>query len=86
MCKIGFTLDEPSYVTIKIVNVLGLPQFTALNAHKPKGYNEIEVDISSFTPGNYYYKIHIERPSIGKNGHSEISGMLMETNTITHSI
>lgn len=86
MCKIGFTLDEPSHVTVKIVNVIGVPQFTALNEERPRGYNEIDVDISSFTPGDYYYKIYIERPSSGKNEHSEISGMLMETNTVTHSI
>ena len=76
MCKIRFTLDEPSHVSVKIVNVIGIDQFTALDEDRPAGYNEVEVDVSSFVPGNYYYKIYVEKPSNGGNGHSEISGHL----------
>ena len=59
MSKIKFTLDEPSHVTIKIVNVIGVEVCTLLDENEPAGHHEIDYNPDQFGPGSFYYKIYI---------------------------
>ena len=67
MSKIKFTLDEPSHVTIKIVNVIGVEVCTLLDENETAGHHEIDYNPDQFGPGSFYYKIYINESASGNH-------------------
>jgi hypothetical protein len=65
MCNIKFTVDKPSHVTIKVVNVIGVELCTILDENEPPGQHEIDYDPTRLGPGSFYYKIYVDEPVYG---------------------
>lgn len=64
---ISFTLAEPSFVNLKICDLLGNEVKTLLNANIEKGNTKVDFDASDLTSGIYFYKIQAgSQSSFGK--------------------
>lgn len=55
--KISFSIPETQKVTLKIYNLLGNELLTLVDEEKAKGIYSVNVDMSSFASGVYFYKI-----------------------------
>ena len=60
MCKIEFNLDEPAFVTVNVVDVMGALVKTVLADHKPAGHYDLDFNPDALFPGRYYYKVFAE--------------------------
>jgi len=69
LCKIEFDLDEPAFVTVNVVNVMGALVETVLSEQKPAGHYNLDFDDGKLIPGKYYYKVFINKPA-SENGNS----------------
>ena len=67
MCKIEFNLDEPSHVTVKVVDVMGTLVQTLMDDNKPAGHYDLDFNDEKLNAGRYYYKVFTE-PAM-PNGH-----------------
>jgi hypothetical protein len=65
--KYYFTLNDPSYILVKLVNIIGLEIATLANGHKQPGFYEVMYDGSGCPAGIYYYKLFVEDPSPNGN-------------------
>ena len=81
MCNIKFTVEKPSHVTIKVVDVIGVEVCTILDENKPAGQHEIDCEHTGFGPGSFYYRIYVDEPAYGnQNINGKYSGgILRET-------
>jgi hypothetical protein len=79
MCNIRFTVDKPSHVTIKIVNVIGVEICTLLDENEPAGQHEINCDDTRFGPGSFYYKIYVDEPAYpNQNTNGKHNGKILK--------
>ena len=58
-----FTLRTPSFVIVKLVNVIGIEIATLVNENKQPGSYEVKYDGLKCTAGIYYYKLFTDTPS-----------------------
>ncbi len=54
---IRYSIPIPSYVTLKVYDILGKEIKTLLNEYKNAGTHEIEFDASNFPSGIYFYRM-----------------------------
>jgi hypothetical protein len=54
---LSFVIGQPSFVSLKIFDVLGNEIATLVNEEKPVGSYEVEFDASSFPSGIYFYQL-----------------------------
>ena len=87
MCKIEFNLDEPAYVTVNVVDVMGALVQTVLADHKPAGHYDLDFNPDDLFPGRYYYKVFVapdkqpDKNQDKKNGHNSAS--LLKTGSVS---
>lgn len=55
--KISFSIPETQKVSLKIYNLLGNELFTVVDEVKGKGEYSVDIDMSRFASGIYFYKI-----------------------------
>jgi hypothetical protein len=55
--KINYTLPETQKVVIKVYNILGNEIMTLVNGEKSKGSYSLNLDLSDYTSGVYFYAI-----------------------------
>lgn len=69
MCKIEFKLEKPTYVIVKVVDIMGNVVGTLLKAHRTAGDHKVDFDDANLIPGRYYYKIFVgeKLPENGKD-------------------
>jgi hypothetical protein len=68
--KYRFTLNTPSHVLVKLVNIIGLEIATLLNEPKTPGSYEVKYEGNGCCPaGIYYYKLYTDSPP-AENGDS----------------
>ncbi len=63
MTTISFEISEPSFVTLRIYNLLGQEVATLLNEFKEPERYEVRWDASNFASGIYTYRIYAGDPS-----------------------
>lgn len=61
--KISFSIPETQKVSLKIYNLLGIELLTIFDEEKAKGIYTVNVDMSSFASGVYFYKMTTEKYS-----------------------
>jgi hypothetical protein len=61
--KYFFTLNDPTYVVLKLVNIIGIEYATLVNGIRKPGFYEENYDGSNSPAGIYYYKLFVEDPS-----------------------
>ena len=59
MCKIEFELEKPTYVIVKVVDIMGNVVGTILKDHRTAGEHKIDFNDENLMPGRYYYKIFV---------------------------
>lgn len=59
MCKIEFNLEKPTFVIIKVVDIMGNVVGTVLKDHRTAGSHKIDFNEENLMPGRYYYKIFL---------------------------
>lgn len=59
MCKIEFNLERPTFVIIKVVDIMGNVVGTVLKDHRAAGFHKIDFNEENLMPGRYYYKIFL---------------------------
>jgi len=69
--KYTFTLNDPTYVLVKLVNIIGLEIATLINETRGPGSYEVRFDGSKCPAGIYYYKLFAEDPA--PNGYDTIT-------------
>ena len=57
MCKIEFNIEKPTYVIVKVVDIMGNLVSTLLKDHRSAGTYQVDFHDENLTPGKYYYKI-----------------------------
>ncbi len=73
MLKLGhndnykFTLNIPSYVLVKLVNIIGLEIATLVNEAKEPGSYEVKYEGNGCPAGIYYYKLYTDSAFDGSN-------------------
>ncbi len=69
MCKIEFKLEKPTFVVVKVVDIMGNVVGTVLNDHKTAGSHKVDFNEENLMPGRYYYKIFVYEglPEDGKD-------------------
>ena len=55
--KISYSIPKQSYVTLKVIDVLGREVSVLVNKEQSTGNYEVEFDASHLTSGIYFYKI-----------------------------
>jgi len=55
--KIRYEIPKPSFVTMKIYNVLGIEVAELVNAQKQTGSYEVEWNASNYPSGVYFYEL-----------------------------
>ncbi|MBP7497917.1 MAG: T9SS type A sorting domain-containing protein, partial [Bacteroidales bacterium] len=71
--NISFTIEEDSRINIKLFNIFGEEIKTLLDAFKTKGSHLLEIDLTNFAEGTYYYKIEAS----GINNYVRINKLLL---------
>jgi hypothetical protein len=61
--KYTFTLNDTTYVLVKLVNIIGLDIATLVNERKQPGSYEVKFDGNKCPAGIYYYKLFAEDPA-----------------------
>jgi hypothetical protein len=59
MCKIEFSLEKPTFVIVKVVDIMGNVVGTLLKEHKSAGEHKVDFNNEHLMPGRYYYKIFV---------------------------
>jgi hypothetical protein len=59
MCKIEFNLERPTFVIVKVVDIMGNVVGTVLKDHRTAGIHKIDFNEENLMPGRYYYKIFV---------------------------
>lgn len=67
--KYRFTLNVPSYVLVKLVNIIGMEIATLINEEKEPGSYEVKYEGNGCTAGIYYYKLYT---GTNNNGASDL--------------
>ncbi len=68
--KYRFTLNVPSYVLVKLVNIIGMEVATLINEIKEPGSYEVKYEGNGCTAGIYYYKLYTTESS--NNGANDL--------------
>ena len=68
--KYRFTLDAPSYVLVKLVNIIGMEIATLVNEPKDPGSYEVKYEGNGCPAGIYYYKLYMDMPA-SENGSTD---------------
>jgi hypothetical protein len=69
--KYNFTVEKPSLVLVKVVNIIGIEIATLVNEKHLPGNYEVKFDGSTCPAGIYYIKLFSDAPS--ENGHETVS-------------
>jgi hypothetical protein len=59
MCEIEFKLEKPTFVVVKVVDVMGKVVSTILKGHRTAGSHKVDFNEKNLNPGKYYYKIFV---------------------------
>jgi hypothetical protein len=59
MCKIEFKLEKPTFVVVKVVDIMGNVVGTILKDHRTAGSHKVDFNEENLNPGRYYYKIFV---------------------------
>ena len=54
---INYTIKSPSYVTLKVYNLLGHEELELVSRSQARGHYSVQVDASHLTSGTYYYRL-----------------------------
>ncbi len=65
--KYRFTLNVPSYVLVKLVNIIGMEIATLINEEKEPGSYEVKYEGNGCTAGIYYFKLYTVTQNNGAN-------------------
>jgi hypothetical protein len=89
MCKIEFSLERPTFVIIKVVDIMGNVVGTVLKDHRKAGLHKIDFNEENLMPGRYYYKIFLcdsNQDGIEKSEYSKLwkTGKVQIDNTINN--
>ena len=68
---IRYDMKRPGEVKLRIFNMLGKEIKIADQGFKPAGSYAVNLDLSDFTSGVYYYNLQVSDPASGGNIHSE---------------
>lgn len=77
MSKIEYEIVKPGFVSVKIVDIIGTPVKTLVNAHKEPGKYYIDFNNEQLLPGQYYFKV-ILSDKISTNGSNNVQGSIIE--------
>lgn len=69
--KYNFTLESPSFVLVKLVNIIGIDIATLVSEEREPGSYEVKFDKKKCPAGIYYYKLFIDVPA--ENSHDYIT-------------
>jgi hypothetical protein len=69
--KYNFTIEKPSLVLVKLVNIIGMEIATLVNEQRPPGTYEVKFDGSKCPAGIYYFKLYTDGPS--ENGYESVT-------------
>jgi hypothetical protein len=67
----NFTIEKPSLVLVKLVNIIGIEIATLVNEQRLPGSYEVEFDGSKCPAGIYYFKLFADVPS--ENGYETVT-------------
>lgn len=62
-----FTLNMPSHVLVKLVNIIGMEIATLINEAKEPGSYEVKYEGNGCSAGIYYYKLYTDSTFEGSN-------------------
>jgi len=69
--KYNFTIERPSLVLVKLVNIIGMEIATLVSEQRPPGTYEVKFDGSRCPAGIYYFKLFADVQS--ENGFETLS-------------
>ena len=55
--KIKYSISQPSFVVLKVYDILGNEIETLVNEEQPSGFYEVEFDAASISSGVYFYQL-----------------------------
>jgi hypothetical protein len=64
--QINYTLPQPSHVTLKVYNTLGVEVATLVDGMQQAGFRTAEFDATNFASGVYYYRMQAGKYSVVK--------------------
>jgi len=82
LCKIEFNLDEPSHVTVRIVDVMGMLVQTLLDDNKPAGHYDLDFNDEKLNAGRYYYKVFTKSSKPGQKAENNNGESLLKSGSI----
>jgi hypothetical protein len=71
--KYRFTVETPSHVLVKLVNIIGMEMATLINEPKDPGSYEVKYEGNGCPAGIYYYKLYTLLPASENGGTDWIS-------------
>ena len=81
MCKIEFKLEKPTYVIVKVVDIMGNVVSTIAKDHRLAGSHKIDFNEENLMPGRYYYKIFVT-DTLPENGNDNDFSHLWKTGKV----